>query len=451
MTPVQFMALFAEFRASSWDPWRAILGRLTPGVREFYAVVGRGGGKSRIIAVLACCFACHEYSRVPGESIYVGIFAPDKKQAVVTFRYVVGLLKSTSATAALIVNETKDSVELSTGIIIEVIAATTAAPRGRAYALAIVEEAAFLPVDEHAADPDVELLRAVRPALARVPGSLLAVIGSPYSRRGVLYQAVQAGDDDDRVVITGDTLTLNPTFRRREVERAFETDPIAARSEYGSDGTVEFRTDVSSLLTEAALAAVVPIGVRELTPDPSRSVVGAFDGATGSGSDAAGLAMAYRDQPAELAALRHWRPPFSPVDVIREAAALCRTYRVSELTIDRFAPGLIAELFREHGITCRVAVRDTSGHFIELLALINSRRVRVLDNPILLSELRRLERRPGPGRDTVSHPPSGHDDLAAATAAALVVATAAVSNTAWLTLMQWNNERARASKPAPRK
>jgi hypothetical protein len=84
------------------------------------------------------------------------------------------------ALAELIVNETRDSVGLSNGVLVEVITASIAAPRGRAYALVIIEEAAFLPADA-SAHPDVEILRAVRPALARVPGSLLAVVSSPYA------------------------------------------------------------------------------------------------------------------------------------------------------------------------------------------------------------------------------------------------------------------------------
>ncbi len=45
MTPVKFMALFEEFRASSWDAWREVLARLTPDVREFFAIAGRGSAK----------------------------------------------------------------------------------------------------------------------------------------------------------------------------------------------------------------------------------------------------------------------------------------------------------------------------------------------------------------------------------------------------------------------
>jgi len=444
MTHREFRALFPEFAAPSWAPWNSIedaifgveprdpdLVRRITGrtvlpqrpVAEFWAIKGRGGGGSRFAGRLATNVATsREFRLAPGENIYVGIFAPDKKQSGITFKYIRGLLRSVPALAALIVNETRESIELSNGIVIEVITASMAAPRGRAYALVIVEEAAFLPQDS-SSDPDVELLRAVRPALARVPRSLLAVIGSPYARRGVLYEAWRDGfgqDDEDRLVLAADTLTLNPTFSQREIDRAFREDPVAARSEYGRDGVIEFRADVSTLITDEALAAVVPVGVRELPPGPA--TVAHLDAATGSGEDAQGLGLAFVGRPARLAALRQWRPPFNPSTVADEATLLLRRYGVREMTIDRFAPGLVADLFRTRGITCRVAERDTSQTFVELLALVNSLGVTLLDDPVLLTELRRLERRPSAGRDHVSHPPRGHDDLAAAAANALVEA-----------------------------
>jgi hypothetical protein len=424
MTPVEFLSLFAEFRTSSWDRWRCILARLTPAIREFYVIAGRGSGKSRIAALLACCYACREYARAPGEDIYIGVFGPDRRQARLTFKYIVGLLRSVPSLAALIVNETRESIELSNGVVIEVLTASTAAPRGRAYAVVVVEEASMLPVDEHAADPDVEIVRAIGPALARVPGSLLAVIGTPFAKRGVLYDAWRAGDGEDRIVVAADTLSLNPRFRSREVERAFERDPVSAASEYGRDGSIEFRPDIATLLADEAIRAVVSPGTRERAPDRNRLAVGHFDAATGSGDDSAALGIAFVGQPATLACIRQWRPPFSPIRVVEEAAENCTSYGVTAITIDRFAPGLIVDLFRERGITATVAGRDTSATFVELLALINSQRVMLLDDPVLLGELRRLERRAGRGSDVVGHPQRGHDDVAAAAAGALIVAAA---------------------------
>ena len=53
-TPADFLNLFEEFRADSWAGWRGVLARLTPAIREVFIVAGRGSGKSRIVAALAC-------------------------------------------------------------------------------------------------------------------------------------------------------------------------------------------------------------------------------------------------------------------------------------------------------------------------------------------------------------------------------------------------------------
>jgi hypothetical protein len=198
MTHREFRALFPEFAAPSWAAWNsvedcifgvepedgALVRRLTgrtalpsAPVSEFWAIKGRGGGGSRFVARLACYFAAgRQHQIAPGERIYIGVFAPDKKQAGITFGYIRGLLRSVPALASLIENERADSIDLSNGKTIEVIAANQSAPRGRAYCITIVEEGAFLSTDDSSAEPDRELIRALRPALARVPGSLLVVI-----------------------------------------------------------------------------------------------------------------------------------------------------------------------------------------------------------------------------------------------------------------------------------
>jgi hypothetical protein len=55
--------------------------------------------------------------------------------------------------------------------------------------------------------------------------------------------------------------------------------------------------------------------------------------------------------------------------------------------------------------------------YLDLLPLINSRRIQLLDNPKLIAQLTGLERRTARGgKDSIDHPPSGHDDLANAVA-----------------------------------
>jgi hypothetical protein len=404
-------------------------------VRECYIIAGRGSGKSSgFAAPLACYYATRDYPRAPGEIIYIGIFAPDRKQAAVTLSYIKGLLRDVPELAALIKAETKDSVTLHNGVVVEVLSATIAAPRGRSYGLVIVEEAAFLPQDQ-SANPDVELLRAVRPALARVPGSLLVVISSPYARRGILWQAYQKFHEQSPphvLFVQRPTVELNPTFDRQAVETAYAEDPASAGAEYGA----QFRTDVESFLTHEAVAAAVSAARVELAPMRQRSYAAFIDFAGGAGQDSAALAIAHEEvregRPiAVLDAVREIRPPFSPDEVCAEFATLLKSYDVVTATADRFAAEFAVEAMGRHDITLWPSERSKSEIFVEFLPLLNSRRVELLDLPRLHTQLVGLERRPTRGgRDSIDHAPGAHDDLANATAGALVEALAPWSRAA---------------------
>lgn len=445
ISPQAFRRLFREFAASSWAAWDAIedaifgsapsdpdLVRRVTGrvvlpvapVSEAWIIAGRGAGKSRFVARLAAFFACaRTYPRAPGEQIYVGVFAPDRKQAAITFRYVVGLLRSVPALEQLIVAERRDSIELSTGVVIEVITASMAAPRGRAYALVVIEEAAFLPADD-AADPDRELLRAVRPALARVPGSLLVVVSSPYAPRGELHRTWRerfAKDDDASVlVVQADTATLNPAFSQREIDRAYAEDEPAASAEYGA----QFRRDIESFISAEVLEVVVVSGRIELPALDGVCYVAFTDPAGGSGLDSMTLAVTHaQDGLVVLDLLREVRPPFSPEATVEDFATVLRSYRVAAVQGDRYAGEWPREQFRKHGVDYDLSDKPKSDIYRDVLPLLNSGRVELLDHRRLRAQLASLERRVGRGgRDSIDHPPSGHDDVANAAAGALVLA-----------------------------
>ena len=428
MTPLAFMALFAEFRAPSWDAWRRILALITVTIRALYVAAGRGSGKSRMVALLAVCYAAREYQRAPGERIFVGVFAPDRRQAATTFAYILGLLKSVPSLAALIERETAERVDLVNGVSIEVLTASKAAPRSRSYALAIIEEAAFLESDEDSANPDVELLRALRPALARVPGSLLVVVSSPYAKSGILYAAAQraeAGTAPAReLFVSGETLELNPTFDAQAVEDAYSEDPVGAASEYGAN----FRNDVESYLSLDAVRAVTVAGRLELPPLKGIAYQGFIDFAGGSGKDSAALAITHGEQRGELRSavldlVREVRPPFSPERTAADFARTLKEYGVTKARADRYAADFATEAMRRYGITLEPAEQTKSELYGELLPLVNSRRAELLDVPRLASQLSALERRTARGgKDSIDHPRGRHDDVANACAGALVLA-----------------------------
>src|SRR5258708_3292711 len=77
------------------------------------------------------------------------------------------------------------------------------------------------------------------------------------------------------------------------------------------------------------------------------------------------------------------------------------------------------ELFRKHGIAYELAKQTKSELFRDLLPLLNSGRIVLPCNDCLQGQIVGLERRTSAvGRDTISHPDRGHDDVVNAVAGA---------------------------------
>jgi hypothetical protein len=100
-------------------------------------------------------------------------------------------------------------------------------------------------------------------------------------------------------------------------------------------------------------------------------------------------------------------------------AGILKSYGLRRVTGDRYAGAWPEQEFMKHGIVYQAAAKEKSALYLELLPLVLSRRVELLENKWLFNELRSLERRTrSAGRDLVDHPPRGHDDIANAVAGA---------------------------------
>lgn len=440
----------AKLTGPSWRPWRAFWSavfalpmddelraiytrhteRETPPaapVREAWMPIGRRGGKSMNAAVAALTLAIRfDVSRLArGESAIVPILAADRKQARTVLRYLKGLCEL-AGFRPYVHRMLKESVEFRTGINVEVHTASFKTVRGYTCVGVICDEIAFWSVDDGAANPDSEILTALRPAMATVPDALLLGLSSPYAARGELYRAVERsfGKDDARVLCwNASTDAMNPEIDRGEIERAFDVDPIAAASEYGQDGRVQFRRDVVAFLDPEAVRAVVVPDRRELPPQPGVEYM-AFVDPSGGSKDSFTMAIAHVEgERAVLDVVRERRPPFSPDSVVADFAALLRTYRVASVTGDRYGGEWPPERFRAHGITYTPSEKSKSDIYMELLPLVNAERCALLDLPVLRNQLLGLERRTSRGgKDSVDHRlRDSHDDVANAVAGVLTL------------------------------
>ena len=436
-----------HFKGRSWDAWKTFLnalfglplapdqkiiferhtGRLvspTIPFKEAALVVGRRGGKSRILAAAAVFLACfRDYSEylAPGEKATIGILAANRSQARSIFRFVSGLLKNTPLLANMVVDENNEAITLNNNVVIEIAAASFRTTRGYSYAAVLADEIAFWRMEESSANPDVEILRALRPGMANIPGSILLLASSPYAKRGALYESFRRhyGQDDAKVLIwKADTASMNPRIDPDIIEEAYQSDPESARAEYGA----EFRDDLADFVTKEVVDSVTQWGRHELPPE-SGVHYSAFVDPSGGAADAMTLAIGHLSSNGVpiLDAIRECRPPFNPEDVVVEFTTLLKRYNIDTILGDKYGGEWPRQRFREHGVHYEPSAQPKSDLYANLLPLMNAKRVELLDHPRLAAQLVGLERRTArSGKDSIDHGPGAHDDICNAAAGVLV-------------------------------
>lgn len=453
--------------ADTWQPWRAFLGMLfalplddearaiaskhtarsdfpSEPFGEAFVIVGRRGGKSLISALVATFLACfRDYSDVlaPGEVGTLMVIAADRRQARVIFNYISAFLQAPRL-KSMVASQLKESISLTNHVTIEIHTCSFRATRGYTLIGVIADEVAFWNSDD-SANPDTEVLNALRPGLATTKGLLLG-ISSPYAKRGALFQAFRDhyGKPSDVLVWKGSSREMNPTLSMATVAAAYARDAASARAEYGA----EFRDDVVGFVPLEIVEACVVRSRFELPP-LSDLTYAAFVDPSGGSSDSMTLAIAHRERErAVLDLLREVPAPFSPESVVQEFADTLKRYRISTVTGDRYAGEWPREQFAKRGIHYRPAEKTRSELYLELLPGLTSGQAELLDNKRLIAQLAGLERRTSRiGKDSVDHSPGAHDDVANAAAGALVEA---LGRAPVYAVLEWQKEQLAARDAA---
>ena len=447
-SPKVFRPLFRNL--STWRPWIVFLkalfglpieapedrelvktctGLIDPPkarVRECAAICGRRSGKSFISAIIAVYLACFKDWMPflsPGERAMIFIVAVDKSQAGIIKRYVSGILEASPILRRMIRRELQEQIDLKNQVSIAVKTCSYRTVRGYTIVCAVLEETAFWRSD-FTANPDREVVGALRPALATIPESLLLFISTPYSRRGVLWDTFSKafGNPGKTLVWKAPSLVMNPTLDREIIEDALKDDPQAAAAEW----QVEWRQDIESFLSFEALQACVVRDRLDLPPiDGVRYT--AFIDPSGGGQDSFALAISHTEANGRFILLDRaceWRPPFNPNQVVVEAATIMKTYRCFWVLSDRYARDWVRDSFRVHGVDIKFSKLSSSQLYLDFLPIVMGRRCELPDNQRLIGQLGNLERRVRQGGyDLVTHFPGQHDDLANAAAGACVYAT----------------------------
>ncbi|MFZ2082198.1 MAG: hypothetical protein WAV38_37205 [Xanthobacteraceae bacterium] len=430
----------------SWYGWRVLLiaaagetltdeervefKRLTgrerePGRRcsELICIFGRRAGKSSAIIIYniwnACC-CDHSDVLAVGEVGVALLISRDQRIARMLLDRTYEIMVASEPLRSMITNKTADTIELDNHCNIEVRPCSYKILRGPTFISVVCDELAFWFTDANFANPDSEVLTAVKPGLLTTKGPIL-MVSSAYAKTGALYNYFKryygANGPDDIIVAYGTSRDMNPSLSEQEIARAIERDPVANRAEYLS----EWRDDAEGFIGRE----VVERNVRdylELPPQPGVTYRCFIDQASGiEGGDSFAIVMGHKvgTRRVIVDVIREIRPPFNFFEVVNTVLVpLCKAYRIYKVVGDNYAGELAKAPIRKAGLGFELAEKHKSDLYRDpFLGMLNAAEIEMPKFDRAINQICSLERSLlRSGREQITHPSGGHDDCANAIA-----------------------------------
>jgi hypothetical protein len=317
----------------------------------------------------------------------------------------------------MVEDETQLRFRLKRSVAIEILAANAKWIRGLTAIGIALDETAYLPSSEDAANSDISILEALRPSVATT-GAPVVITSSPATTTGIVHSIWKKhyGKDGspDCVVVQSDSKTMNPRLRQSVIDKAFEDDAAAASAEYGG----QFREPLSGFLTREMVIRCVERGVQERAPLPGIEYQCFVDAASGSGTDSFAACIGHRVRDGDrnvvmVDYVMKQAPPFNPLACIAALAGHLERWRIRQVTGDAYAGGFTPSAFAKHRITYLASKLSASELYLSALPSFTSGTIALLDKADVIDQLVNLRRRIGQaGKEQVLHMRGQHDDLA---------------------------------------
>lgn len=393
-------------------------------VHELVAVKGRRAHGTKT----ACKYLCYKIHTsdfrshaTKSDRLHALVVLQTRDVAREVMAYFSSFYEQSDALRGEVAEILKNSIELKNRFIISIGTCSYRAPRGITAPLALLDEVGVYRVE--GADVDREVVRSLTPAMVQFPNRKLILLGSPWIKAGVLFERFERRmESSDRLVVHCPTPLMNTMIPAEELAREEQADPQNYRREF----LAEWLDDVDQFLPDSDIDLAIRSGGREL---PFRTALAGRYSAT---IDASGLSgkdrftfaighRAIRDNAGDtregiaLDVLRGWQRQAVGV-VCDEIAVLLKAYGLRSVIADQFGFSFLRELLSQRGIeTIQLPFTSRSKPeiFLDLKLALSQGRIRLLDHPESLRELRMLEsKRTSGGNYSISAPRGQHDDYA---------------------------------------
>ncbi len=391
--------------------------------REMTVIAGRRSGKtSRIAAPVAIFEAFRDHGLPRGEKGYVVLIAPTKALARIAFHFLRRYLLNSPTLSKHIVKILKNEIELDNGITIACYPCSYVAVRGVTIVAAICDEMAFWRHEETAANPEEEILDALRPGMATVARAKLIKISTPFRKEGLLWTEYQRRTELDFLVWQAPAAEMNPAISPAVLEREQQRDEQKFLREF----MAEFTENITSWINPEILEPCIVRGRRELPRLRDAIYAAALDPATRHSDFTLAIVHLSLDGKMVVDRVDRWAgtktAPLAFEPVLDDIKFIFDGYGINCAVGDQHCCDVIQQSLLQRGISYEIIPFGTHTRariFANLKHLLVQGKIELLDEPELLRQLRSLEEQKT-DRGQVDVRPSGgtKDDLAVAVALA---------------------------------
>lgn len=442
-------------RTTSWNP-------VPYEPQEYHTLVlilGRRSGKTAEILSTSLAYEMalggHTKYVRKGQEFKAMFVAQSTDDAKKNMQFVRLIVNDSPKLAKAVANDTATSFELKNGLELTPEPATIKSARGHAIPVVLLDEFAFWYTAEGAANPDYEVLNAVRYSMLQFPNAKKLLATTPWVQEGIAYEYSRAGTNGrllkceqcakDEVticphelksrkkyrgvlVIRATTAQMeNPTISDERLQEIYDEDPDA----FPRESRAEFIASKSGFLDAQQVDNATAKGVyargalprRNHPEDPTPHYVASLDPAFRK--DSFTFQICHHDPALGIVQDRlvEWKPkpkqPLNPVMVLDEIAQMMREFRIHVAFSDQYQLESLQQLALDRKFAIQ-GVDFTGSSKAKICGsfkmLLNQGRTKILDDEGLKTQLKYLERRNlQSGHVQIAAPPGKHDDLAMVT------------------------------------